>query len=146
MTRTRVIFDVPMSPWVLGALCLLVLVAVIVLTRRDVARLRPFMRVVLIALTALGALMAAGLLLDPRLVHEWPDPQKPALVLLVDGSRSMLLTDAYKGAEAEWIRGQGVAPPPSAENADSQPKAGSPGSFTHSPPDTIICWSISADT
>jgi len=110
------IFDIPISPWIMGAVALLLLVAVVVFTRRDLNRLRrTFLRAALMALTLLGALLLIGLLLNPRLVREWPDPKKPVLVLLADSSRSILLTDAYEGAEADWLRDQQVPVPSPAD-------------------------------
>lgn len=111
MTKTNIIFDLPVSPWVAGALALLVLAAVIFWTVRDLARIRPFTRVAVVFLTAVGTLLAIGLLLNPRLVREWPDPQKPLLYVLADNSRSMSLTDSYKGAEADYIRNAQIRTP-----------------------------------
>ena len=97
MGKTNIIFDLPVSPWIVGALALLVLAAVIVWTVRDLARIKLFTRIAVIFLTIAGTLLAIGLLLNPRLVREWPDPQKPMLCILADDSRSMSLTDSYKG-------------------------------------------------
>ncbi len=97
MGKTNIIFDLPVSPWIVGALALLVLAAVIVWTVRDLARIKLFTRIAVIVLTIAGTLLAIGLLLNPRLVREWPDPQKPMLCILADDSRSMSLTDSYKG-------------------------------------------------
>ena len=97
MSKTNIIFDLPISPWIAGALALLVLAAVIVWTVRDLARIKRFTRIAIIFLTVVGTLLAIGLLLNPRLVREWPDPQKPMLYILADNSRSMSLTDSYKG-------------------------------------------------
>ena len=112
------IFDIPVSPWIVGAVALLLLVAVVVFTRRDLALLRrTLLRVTLLALTILGALLILGVLLNPRFVRVWPDPKKPVLALLADSSRSILLTDSYDGAEADWLRDQDVPAPSSAELA-----------------------------
>ena len=111
LTKTTLIFDLPISPWVAGALALLVLAAVIVWTVRDLARVGLFTRIAIIFLTVAGTLLAIGLLLNPRLVREWPDPQKPLLYILADNSRSMRLTDAYKGAEADYIRNAQIQRP-----------------------------------
>ena len=115
MTKTNIIFDLPISPWVAGVLALLVLAAVIVWTVRDLARVGLFTRIAIIFLTVVGTLLAIGLLLSPRLVREWPDPQKPVLYILADDSRSMSLTDSYKGAEAEYIRNAQIQRPPRRE-------------------------------
>ena len=104
MSKTNIIFDLPIPPWLAGALALLVLAAVIVWTVRDLARVGLFARIVVLVLTVAGTLLAIGLLLNPRLVREWPDPQKPILYVLADDSRSMSLTDSYKGLEADYIR------------------------------------------
>ncbi|MGO8703551.1 MAG: hypothetical protein ACLQVA_07015 [Candidatus Brocadiia bacterium] len=111
MGKTNIIFDLPVSPWIVGALALLVLAAVIVWTVRDLARIKLFTRIAVIVLTIAGTLLAIGLLLNPRLVREWPDPQKPMLYILADDSRSMSLTDSYKGPEADYIRSAQVQTP-----------------------------------
>ena len=108
MTKTNIIFDLPIPPWIVGVLALLVLAAVTVWTVRDLARARRLTRIAVIFLTVAGTLLAIGLLLNPRLVREWPDPQKPVLCVLADDSRSMSLTDAYKGSEADYIRNAGI--------------------------------------
>ena len=111
MTKTNIIFDLPIPPWVAGVLALLVLAAVILWTVRDLTRIRLFTRIAVIFLTVAGTLLAIGLLLNPRLVREWPDPQKPVLYLLADNSRSMSLTDTYRGAEADYVRNAQVQTP-----------------------------------
>jgi len=103
LNGTRIIFDCPVSPWFAAALALGVLGVVAVFLRRDTAGLKRGTRLAVQALFLAGIALMAGILLNPRIVRTWPDPQKPQLALLVDASRSMLLSDAYRGQDAEWI-------------------------------------------
>ncbi|MBM4042066.1 MAG: hypothetical protein FJ290_26520 [Planctomycetes bacterium] len=95
MNTTKVIFDCPLPPWVVGAGALVVLAAAVAFLRRDAAHLGALVRRGILALSVVAGVMLAGIALGPKIIRTWPDPQKPACVLLVDGSRSMLLTDQY---------------------------------------------------
>ena len=105
MDSTKVIFDCPSPVWLVAAVSAAVLAAVVVFARRDVSRLSAFRRHFILAAMALAGLMLVGLVLSPKLIRTWEDPQKPICCVLVDGSRSMLFSDNYKSADgAESVR------------------------------------------
>ena len=106
MDTTEIIFDCPVSPWVAGALAVMVLGVVVVFVRRDASHLGGLVRRAILALVVLATVMLAGILLSPKLIRTWPDPHKPQAAVLVDGSRSMLLADTYKGKTAEWLNAE----------------------------------------
>lgn len=97
-------FDCPVSPWLIAAEAVAVLCVAGLFLGRDVRRLRRRPAAAICALMILSLLMLVGIQLDPKLVHTWPDPRKPTCTLLVDGTRSMLLSDSYSGEDAEWLR------------------------------------------
>jgi len=101
--RTTIVFDCPVPVWLVGPAALLLLATVVLFVRRDVARLKPLLRRAIMALVVGAGMMLAGLLLSPKLIRTWPDPQLPRCVLLVDGSRSMLLSDTYRGVGGDWL-------------------------------------------
>jgi len=100
---TKVIFDCPLPPWLVGAAAAVVLVVVVVFERRDAGHLRGLVRRGILALVALATLLLAGLVLNPKVIRTWPDPHKPLCSVLVDGSRSMLLADTYSGELLKWL-------------------------------------------
>jgi len=85
------------------------MVVLIVLIRKDVARLRRVLRFGIMIPAAVAAAMLGGLVLSPKLIRTWPDPRKPVCTILVDGSRSMLLTDRLDNTTAEWLSKHAVA-------------------------------------
>ena len=101
--ETKIVFDCPLPPWGVGVAATVILVVVALFVRRDVAHLGRRLRLLLPALVVLGLLMLVGLVLSPKLIRTWPDPQKPRCALLVDGSRSMLLADRYEGEAVTWL-------------------------------------------
>lgn len=103
MPQTTIIFDCPLPPWLVGIAGGLILLVALVFVWRDVAAQQRWVRRLLIALTTAAALMLLGLLLSPKLVRTWPDPHKPRCLVLVDGSRSMLLADKYSGVLDVWL-------------------------------------------
>ena len=104
MDKTTVIFDCPLPVWVVGPVAGALLIAVIVFARRDVAHLRRLVRSIIMFLVIAAGLMLACLMLAPKLIRTWPDPQKPRCMVLADGSRSMLLADTYTGEEERWLK------------------------------------------
>lgn len=95
MNTTRLIFDCPLPPWVVAAAAAAALGVVLFFVRRDAAHLKPLVRRSLHTLAVVAVAMLTGIALSPKLIRTWPDPHKPRCALLVDGSRSMLLTDTY---------------------------------------------------
>ena len=78
--------------------------AIVAFVRRDAGHLAARVRWAILVLALLGGLLLIGIVLSPKLIRTWLDPRKPLCTVLVDGSRSMLLTDTYSGPSAEWIR------------------------------------------
>jgi len=115
--KTTVIFDCPLPAWVVGPAAGALLVAVMVFARRDVAHLGRMVRSIILILVAAAGSMLAGLMLAPKLIRVWPDPQKPRCSVLADGSRSMLLADTYTGEEERWLK-KHVKP----EDGDGEPE------------------------
>jgi von Willebrand factor type A domain len=103
VTESTIIFDCPVPPWVVGAGAVVLLAAIIYFMRRDAAQLSTVRRRLILALLVPAALMLAGLALAPTLVRSWPDTSKPRCAVLVDGSRSMMIEDAYSGDAAAWM-------------------------------------------
>jgi len=103
MKSTTVIFDCPLAPWLAAALMLGVTAAVLVFVLRDVKGLTRVRRHAITVLVVLAAVMIGGLLMGPKLIRTWTDPLKERVMVLVDGSRSMLLGDRYAGDEARWL-------------------------------------------
>ena len=103
MDTTKIIFDCPLSPWLVGVAALIVLGVVVVFARRDTATLGAVVRSAILLLVFVSTVMLTGILLSPKLIRTWPDPHKPLCNVLVDGSRSMLLADTYSGEIAKWI-------------------------------------------
>ena len=103
LEKVTLVFDCPLPPWLVGIVAAAVVVAVAVLVRRDASHLRRGLRYPILALVIVAALMLTGLVLGPKFIRTWPDPQKPRCAVLVDGSRSMLLTDAYSGEQESWL-------------------------------------------
>ncbi len=101
MSSAKLIFDCPLPPWVAAAGAAVVLGVALFFVRRDSAHLRPLVRRTILALVAIAGVMLAGILLMPKVVRTWIDPRKPRCVVLVDGSRSMLLSDTYDKLPAE---------------------------------------------
>ncbi|MFP4057112.1 MAG: hypothetical protein ACLF0G_09615 [Candidatus Brocadiia bacterium] len=108
METTKLIFDCPVPPWTVGAGAGVVLVAVVAFVRRDAASLRRSLRLALLALAVLATAMLTGLVLSPKVVRKWTDPQKPACGLLLDASGSMRFTDVYGGQTAAWLTRAGA--------------------------------------
>jgi len=100
---TRVIFDCPLPPWLVGLIGVAVIVAVIVFIRKDARRLARKVRVSIMTLCVVAAILVIGLVLSPKIIRIQPDPQKPRCALLVDASRSMQLEDDYSGDDAAWL-------------------------------------------
>ena len=111
MDATRVVFDCPVAPWVVGAATAIVLVVVVFLAYRDVARLRAASRAAILSLLALATLMVGAIALGPRVIRRWRDPRKPLCVVLVDGSRSMLFHDPYDGRFLARLEGKNPSAP-----------------------------------
>ncbi|HRT97645.1 MAG TPA: hypothetical protein P5532_24835, partial [Planctomycetota bacterium] len=103
MNTMRVVFDCPLPPWLVAAAAAVVAGVALFFLRRDTAHLRPLVRRTILALAAAAAVLLAGILLSPKFVRTWPDPHKPLCTVLVDGSRSMLLTDSYSGKLLERL-------------------------------------------
>ncbi|MBM4036851.1 MAG: hypothetical protein FJ291_34385, partial [Planctomycetes bacterium] len=104
MITTKVIFDCPLPPLVVAAGALAAACVVLAFQARDAAHLRGMVRRVILALYAAAALMLGGIVLGPKIIRTWPDPQKPLCSVMVDGSRSMLLTDSYGPDELKGKR------------------------------------------
>jgi len=116
---TRIVFDCPVSPWVVGTGALVALVGAAIVVRRDTARLHARRRWGILILVCTAALLLAGIVLSPTLIRTWPDPQRARCVVLVDGSRSMLLNDTYGPRTADWIRGHCPDAPKGTGRADA---------------------------
>jgi len=100
---TKLIFDCPLPPWLVGVAAALVLAVVVVFVRRDAGHLRALARRTILGLTIVATLLLVGLLLSPKLIRTWLDPHKPLCNILVDGSRSMAEPDTYRDDAARWI-------------------------------------------
>lgn len=111
MDVTRIVFDCPVSPVLVGIGVLAVLAALVVVVRRDTAGLAGVRRRAIVGVVGAATVMLAGIVLSPKLIHTWPDPQRARCVVLVDGSRSMLLSDGYTGPSADWLRTRETANP-----------------------------------
>jgi hypothetical protein len=109
VTQTTIIFDCPVPPWLVGVAAALLMVALVVYMRRDASQLARRLRGLILAILILADLMLVGLALCPTLVRTTPDPSKPRCAILVDGSRSMRLDDAYPPDVTEWLT-KNVAP------------------------------------
>ena len=103
MNASTIIFDSPVPAWLVCAAALAAGAGVIVFARRDVARLGPRLRALIISLAAVGVAMLAGLMLNPKLIRTRPDPEKPRCTLLVDSSRSMLIAEPCSDALAKLL-------------------------------------------
>jgi len=101
---TKVIFDCPLPPWLVGVAAAVVLGAVVGFVRRDAGHLAARVRWAIFAPIVAGGLLLTGIVLSPKLIRTWPDPRNPLCAVAVDASRSMLLTDSYGGPAADWIR------------------------------------------
>jgi len=106
VNTTRVVFDCPVPPWLAGLCALVALGVAVAFVRRDAAHLRPALRRLILGLVVVAGLMLAGILLSPKLIRRWPDPQKPLCSVAVDGSRSMLLRDTCSGRLLERLGGK----------------------------------------
>lgn len=93
----------------IGLLAALALGVLSVFVLKDVSHLKRRWRLVILGLTIAGGVMLIGVLLGPKLIRTWRDPQKQRCLILVDGSRSMLLTDRYGSEVAIWLSGGGPA-------------------------------------
>jgi len=100
---TKIIFDCPLPPWLVGLLGVGVLVAVIFFVRRDGAHLGAARRRIILAGAVVATLMLIALALNPKLIRTWPDLRRPICSILVDASRSMLFSDKYKGSDGQWL-------------------------------------------
>ena len=103
MDGTNVIFDCPVSPWIVGGAGAAAALVVLVFVTRDVRRLGWGRRLIVPLLGLAAAVMLTGMALNPRVIRTWPDTRKPACGVLVDGSRSMRLDDEYAGDAAAWL-------------------------------------------
>lgn len=110
MDTTRLIFDCPLPPWLVGAFGMAVVVVAAVFVRRDAAHVNAWVRRGILTLMVAAGVMLAGILLSPKLIRTWADPHKPLCNVLVDASRSMLLADTYEGELAEWINARLPSP------------------------------------
>ena len=103
-------------PIIAGILVLALMVAMIVLARREYRRFGRWLRTLLTGLAVTGMVMLAGIVISPTILRTWTDPLKPNCAVYVDGSRSMLFKDSYSGGAAEWIRARS----PHAVDADGK--------------------------
>lgn len=103
MNDTTIVFDSPLPPWLVGLAAAIALTVAVLIIRSEGAHIKPRVRRLLVALAAAAAVMLAGLMLGPTLIRTRPDPQKPRCSVLVDASRSMLITDTYTGDQARWL-------------------------------------------
>lgn len=103
MVTTTVIFDCPVTPWLVGGAGAAAVTAAIAFLHCDAAHLARLRRVAILATVLVAGTMLVGLALGPTLIRTWEDPEKPRCAVLLDGSRSMLLADDYSGAEADWL-------------------------------------------
>ena len=106
MVTTTVIFDCPLTPWLVGGIGAALVAAAMVFLHRDAAHLARLGRAAILATVLVAGVMLVVLALGPTLIRTWADPQKPRCAVLVDGSRSMLLADDYSGAAADWVQRQ----------------------------------------
>lgn len=123
MNSLRVIFDCPLGPWWVGSAAAVIFVVAVVFATKDVARVSRRRARIILTLTGLAMLMLAAMVLSPRVIRTWRDPHKPQLAILVDGSRSMLLPDAYTGSAADWVKAH-RDPSPKASAAPAAPTTG----------------------
>jgi len=109
--KTSIILDCPVPPAAAAVAALLLLAGAAVFLRKDVRRLKGATRKAIVALMLVAGVMLAGVALNPKLIRTWPDPHNPRCVILVDGSRSMLLADSYAGKTAQWLKKRGTGNP-----------------------------------
>jgi len=121
----NIFLDCPI-PWLVGPLAGAILIAAIVLIRRDVAHLGRGLRILLLSLAIIAGLQLVGLVLGPKIVRTWLDPMKPRCAVLADGSRSILIADTYAGDEEEWLEDH-VLPERDDENPSGPPKPAAAG-------------------
>jgi hypothetical protein len=125
---TKVLFDCPLPPWMVGVAAAVLLGVVVAFARQDARHLRALARRAILALVVLATAMLTGLVLNPKVIRTWPDPHKPLCAVLVDGSRSMSIADCpLPIADSEEGRGArdegrgktpgGAAPAPAASPA-----------------------------
>jgi hypothetical protein len=103
VNTTKVVFDCPLHPWVVVAGAGIALGAIVLFEWWDAGHLRPLVRRTVLGLVVLATLMLAGIALGPTIIRTWLDPEKPLCSILVDGSRSMLLTDKHSGKLLERL-------------------------------------------
>ncbi|MCX5656012.1 MAG: hypothetical protein NTY65_15350, partial [Planctomycetota bacterium] len=118
MVTTTVIFDCPVTPWLVGGVGAAAVTAAIVFLHRDAAHLARLQRVAILATVLAAGTMLVGLALGPMLIRTWEDPEKPRCAVLLDGSRSMLLADDYSGAAADWLLRRTASGVPQATRRD----------------------------
>ena len=102
MSETRLLFDCPWPVWAVLAGSAVLLLFVLFVLGRSLTGVRPAARRGIILFKVLAIILLTGIVLNPKLVRRWPDPQKPVCAVLVDGSRSMQLTDALNSDAAVW--------------------------------------------
>ena len=103
----RIVFGCPVSPWLIGAAAAVLLVLVAVILVRDVRQLKRAPRLAVLALSLGSGVLLTAMLLNPTMIRQWQDRQKPRCVLLVDGSRSMLLSDTLPEETVRWLTRSG---------------------------------------
>ena len=111
MNTTRIIFDCPISPWLVAGGAGVILLVALFFAWRDTAKIGLTRRIVILCLLAIGAAILAAIAVSPRIIRTWRDPHKPQVAVVLDGSRSMLLTDRYTGEQARWLATNGNATP-----------------------------------
>jgi len=112
MDTTRVVFDCPIHPALVAGAAAVLLAVVLVHVWRDGRQVESrWRKALLVGGAALAGVMVVLLALSPRMVRTWPDPEPPRCLLLVDGSRSMLLTDVYDADVQRWLLERGASAP-----------------------------------
>jgi len=93
LNTTKVVFDCPLPVWLVLVAAAIILAATLVFLRRDAAHLGRLTRRTILVLVAVAGVMLTGIVLSPKLIRTWLDPQKPLCAVVVDGSRSMQIVD-----------------------------------------------------
>jgi len=134
MSSSGIIFDSSLPAWAVALMAVAGGACVAAFVRRDALRLAPWLRRGIVGLDLIAVILIGCLMLNPKLVRTWPDPQKPHCTLLVDSSRSMMLSDSCGDALARWLDSKAAR----ATGPAKRPTATAPAAREKTPREAVV--------